>query len=53
MYWSKECHKAFDTMKNLVSRETPLSYPNFNKPFVIHTDATIFQSGSVISHSLL
>ena len=47
--WSKECQKAFDTIKRLVSRETLLSYPNFNKPFVIHTDASKLQLGAVIS----
>ena len=36
--WSKECQKGFDIIKKLVSRETLPSYPNFNKPFVIHTD---------------
>ena len=40
--WSEECQKAFDTIKKLVSRETLLSYPNFNKPFVIHMDASKF-----------
>ena len=40
---SKECQKAFDTTKNLVSGETLLSYPNINKPFLIHTDASKLQ----------
>ena len=35
--------------KKLVSRETLLYYPNFNKPFVIHTDSNKLQLGSVIS----
>ena len=41
--WSKEYQKAFDTIKNLVSRETLLSYPNFNESFEIHTDASKLQ----------
>ena len=41
--------KAFDTIKKLVSRETLLSHPNFNKSFVIHTVASISQLGAVIS----
>ena len=36
-------------MKMLVPRETLLSYPNFNKPFVIHTDTSKLQLGAVIS----
>ena len=47
--WNKECQKAFDTIEKVVSRETLLSYPNFNKPFVIHTDASKLQLGAVIS----
>ena len=47
--WSKECQKAFDTVNKLVSQETLLSYPNFNKPFVINTDASKLQLGAVIS----
>ena len=38
--WRKECQKPFDTVKKLVSRETLLSYPNFNKTFVIHMEAS-------------
>ena len=47
--WSKEGQKAFDTIRYLVSRETLLSYPNFNEPFEIHTDASKLQLGSAIS----
>ena len=38
--WSKECLKVFDIIKKLLSIETLLSYPLFNKPFVIHMDAS-------------
>ena len=41
----KECQKAFGTMKKLDSRETLLSYSNFNKPFVIHTDTSKLELG--------
>ena len=47
--WSKEWQKAFNTIKKLVSRETPFSYPNFNKPFEIYTDVSKSHLGSVIS----
>ena len=50
--WSQECQKAFDTMKNLVFKETLLSSPNFNEPFKIHTDASKLQLGSVISQKV-
>ena len=31
--WSKEYQKAFDSIERLVSKETLLSYPNFNDAF--------------------
>ena len=49
--WTKECQQAFDKIKQLVSRETLLSYPDFNKPFEIHTDASKVQLGAVISQN--
>ena len=47
--WSKEYQKALDTIKKLVSRDTLLSYSNFNKTFAIHTDASKLQLVVVIS----
>ena len=47
--WTDEQQKAFDLMKHIVSREMLLAYPNFNKPFDIHTDASHMQLGAVIS----
>ena len=47
--WTPACQKAFDDMKKIVSRETLLSYPDFNEPFKIHTDASKLQLGAVIS----
>ena len=35
--------------KKLVAKETLLSYPKFNKPFVIHKDARQLQLGAGIS----
>ena len=36
----------------LLSRETLLSYPNFNSPFVIHTNASKLQLGAVDDKSI-
>jgi hypothetical protein len=47
--WTDVEQKAFDAMKRIISRETLLSYPNFNLPFDIHTDASQIQLGAVIS----
>ena len=48
-HWTDVEQKAFDTMKCIISRETLLAYPDFNKPFIIHTDASHTQLGAVIS----
>jgi RNase H-like domain found in reverse transcriptase len=47
--WAKECQTTFDDMKRLIAKETLLTYPNFNKPFEIHTDASKVQLGAGIS----
>ena len=47
--WTPACQKTFDDMKKIVSRETLLSYPDFNEPFKIHTDASKLQLGAVNS----
>ena len=48
-HWSERQQKAFDEIKQIVSDKTLLAYPDFNKPFVIHTDASDRQLGAVIS----
>ena len=47
--WTEEHQKAFEHIKKSISRETLLVYPDFNKPFEIHTDASKVQLGAVIS----
>jgi hypothetical protein len=38
--WGEREQWAFNKMKQIISKETLLSYPDFNKPFIIHTDAS-------------
>ena len=47
--WTKEHQTAFDEMKRMIAKETLLTYPDFNKPFEIHTDASKLQLGACIS----
>jgi predicted aspartyl protease len=47
--WGEAEQEAFDTMKKIISKEVLLAYPDFSKPFVIHTDASHTQLGAVIS----
>jgi transposase InsO family protein len=47
--WGDAERAAFNTMKKIISKEVLLAYPDFTKPFVIHTDASHTQLGAVIS----
>ena len=38
--WTDKAQEAFDTMQPIIGHEVLLSYPDFSKPFVIHTDAS-------------
>lgn len=46
--WSKPQQSAFEEAKQMVLRETILTYPDFTQPFHIYTDASNFQLGAVI-----
>ena len=46
--WTDVHQEAFDNMKKLIAKETLLTYPDFNKPFEIHTDASDVQLGPCI-----
>ena len=41
--WTEEHQNAFDEMKQVISRETLLAYPNFKEVFDIHMDASLYQ----------
>ena len=47
--WTNVEQMAFDKIQPLVGCEMLLSYPDFNQPFEIHTDASHTQLGVVIS----
>ena len=47
--WTNVNQMAFDKIKQIVRRETLLSYPDFNFPLEIHTNASHTQLGVVIS----
>jgi hypothetical protein len=46
--WEKIHQEAFDKIKQVITDDVMLSFPDFNKPFEIHTDASDFQLGAVI-----
>ena len=47
--WTAVHDKAFEQMKSQIAKDTLLAFPDFNKPFVIHTDASKIQLGACIS----
>ena len=47
-YWKDEYQRCFEAIKRVIGREVLLGYPDFNAPFLIHTDASKFQLGAVI-----
>jgi len=46
--WTNEEQQAFEEIKNHITAESLLTYPNFNKPFDVYTDASDRQLGAVI-----
>ena len=36
--WTNDCQKAFDTLKRLLTSQPTLAPPDYNKPFIVHTD---------------
>jgi hypothetical protein len=50
-HWGEEHQRAFDNIKRVMAQETLLHYPDFNKPFEIHTDASHHQIGAVITQN--
>ena len=47
--WGQQQEAAFQTAKRIIAKEVMLAYPDFSLPFEIHTDASHYQLGAVIS----
>jgi len=47
--WDEEHQTAFQKIKQVIARDVCLAYPQFDKPFVIYTDASTRQLGGVIT----
>ena len=47
--WNDKHQQVFEQMKKVLSLEVLLAYPDFSKPFVVHTSASDYQLGAVIS----
>jgi len=49
--WSQVHQCAFDSIKKIVAKNTILRFPNFTRPFDVHTDASNIQLGGVVSQN--
>ena len=47
--WTEVHETSFREIKKIIARETLLAFPDFNKSFEIHTDASKLQLGGIIS----
>jgi hypothetical protein len=46
--WDECCYRAFEELKNKLSSPPVLKFPEFDKPFEVHTDASDFAIGGVL-----
>ena len=49
--WTEVESNAFKDIKKMLCRETMLAFPDYSKAFEIHTDASAFALGAVISQN--
>ena len=46
--WTKSCEQAFQELKEKLNSPLVLKFPEFEKPFEVHTDASDFAIGGVL-----
>ena len=51
--FNNDAIKAFETLKNVLSSNDVLFFPNFNEPFILTTDASKKALGAVLSQKTL
>lgn len=51
--WTSLQQNSFETLKTLLTNEPVLQYPDFNKLFILTTDASNFAIGSILSQGII
>jgi len=46
--WTEAQMKAFETLKMLMCSKPVLTQPQYDKPFVVHTDASAYGVGAIL-----
>ena len=46
--WTEAQTKAFETLKTLMCSKPVLTQPQYDKPFVVHTDALAYGVGAIL-----
>ena len=49
--WTAECEKAFQHLKEALTKPPLLAYPDFDKEFILSSDASLQAVGAVLSQS--
>ncbi|KAK3102810.1 hypothetical protein FSP39_014067 [Pinctada imbricata] len=50
--WSEECQNAFEKLKEKLIESPILAHPDFTKPFILDTDASLDSIGGVLSQEV-
>jgi transposase InsO family protein len=50
--WSDECQTNFEILRSALTSDSLLCYPNFDKPFILATDASNMALGAVLSQEI-
>ena len=47
--WTDECERAFEKLRHLLTTTPLLAYPDFNRPFILNTDASAVGIGAILT----